>query len=127
MTATYDATLPTAKDRLRFALGDTTMTDVLEQDETYVAALTLYSEPLATAVMAEALAARFAREPDSISGAAGSISWRERVKTWLALAERMRGAVATTSGAMAGTMIATRGDETQSEYVRPTDQTWWTG
>lgn len=128
MTATFTNTLPTAKDRMRYQLGDVNVAVPLEQDETYAANLTLYGEELGTAVMAEALASRYAQKPDSISDDSGSITWRERVKTWLALATRIRsGLSAASSSGVAGSITGTRGDEPTSEYVRPTGATWWTG
>lgn len=128
MAATFVNTLPTAKDRMRFALGDVAVAAPLEQDETYAATLTLYGEELGTAVMAEALASRYAQKPDSLSDDSGSISWRERVKTWLALATRIRAGLSSGgSSAVAGSITGTRGGETTSEYVRPAGATWWTG
>ena len=128
MTATFTNSLPTPKDRMRFALGDVNVDVPLEQDETYAANLALYGEELGTAVMAEALASRFAQKPDSLSDDSGSISWRERVKTWLALATRIRDSLSNGSGgAVAGSIVGNRGGETTSEYVRPIGATWWTG
>lgn len=127
MVATFDLNLPTARDRMRFALGDTNVAAALEQDETYAATLTLHGEPLGTAVMAEALAARFAQEPDSVGiDGALSVSWRDRVKTWLALAQRIRTELVVGSG-IAGAIAGTRGTATTSEYVRSAGGTWWTG
>lgn len=126
MAATFDNTLPTALDRMRYALGDIVVAAALEQDETYAANLAIHGEPIGTAVMAEALAARFAQEPDSFSGDGTSITWRERVKTWLALATRIRQEEAAASSGGAGSILGARGDETASEYVR-TSADWWTG
>lgn len=126
MAATYDPTLPTAKDRVRYALGDTNVAAALEQDETYVANLTLYSESLAIAVMAEALAARFAQKPDSFGTDGLNVTWRERVKTWLALATTMRANATAAAGSAASSFVATRNDDTDAEYVRFTaDYGWW--
>lgn len=118
MAATYDNTLPTAKDRMRFALGDTNVAAPLEQDETYAAALAQNGEKLGQAVMAEALAARYAQRPDSLSSDGDSITWRERVKTWLALATRLRAEVAAGISGGATFRLGSRGDEAESEYVR---------
>ena len=126
MTATFDNTLPAALDRMRFALGDVDVAVALEQDETYAANLALHGEQLAIAVMAEALAARFAQDPDSFQTGSLAVTWRERVKTWLALANRIRAELSAVSGALAGALTGTRGDETTSEYVRSADRNWWT-
>ena len=93
MSATYDPELPAALDRMRFLLGDTTVDPeeaALVPDETYGAFLTLLGEPLATATLAEGLAARFAQEPGSVSVGGKTISWADRVRTWLELASRFR-------------------------------------
>jgi hypothetical protein len=127
MAASYDNTLPAARDRARYQLGDTDMAAALEQDETYDANLALYGESLAIAVMAEALASRYAQRPDSFTSTTGmSVSWRERVKTWLALATRIRDAQSLGGSTSAGSIVGTRWDETDSEYVRPGwDAVWW--
>lgn len=94
MAATYDENLPTAKDRMRQLLWDTDMENVLRPDEEYLARLEGYAtETEATAVMAESLAAQFAQEPDSVNTDGTAVSWRDRVKTWLELAARLRKAL----------------------------------
>lgn len=93
MSATYDPTLTTALDRMRFHLGDTTVVpeeSALVPDETYTALLTLQGEALATATLAEGLAARFAQEPGLVTVNGKTISWKDRVSTWLELARRLR-------------------------------------
>jgi hypothetical protein len=130
MAVTYDDTLPTARDRARRAVGDTDVDLALEQDETYDAAITLYGEDLGTAVMAEGLAAKFAQEPDSISDDTGSVRWSERVKTWIAIANRYRTGGATSSSSTAGAIQLTRGDDETDEYGRDIVLTavhGWTG
>lgn len=130
MAATYDSTLPTAKDRMRHSLGDTDVTNPLRGDETYAALLAAYSETEATAVLAEALAAEYAQQPDTITDSGTTISWRTRVSTWLDLAKRLRAALAETAATVSSqlhTLQPRRGDwwcqdEERSEYVRPA---WW--
>lgn len=126
MTATFDQTLPTAKDRLRRALGDAATTNALRQDEEYVAVLARLSgnETAALVEMAAGLAAEFAQRPDSISDEDGALSWRERVKTWLALAETGRAqladaAAAAASGGASSVAVRRDDDGPQWEYVRP--------
>lgn len=127
MTATFTNSLPTALDRMRYALGDVNVAAALEQDETYTANLSLHGETLGIAAMAEALAARFAQKPDTFGSAGMNVSWRERVKTWLALAARLRAETAMATSGVAASFTATRGDDTESEYVRTTaDAVWWT-
>lgn len=130
MAATYDSTLPTAKDRLRHSLGDTDVTAPLRGDETYEALLAAYAEPEATAVLAEALAAEYGQQPDTITDNGTTISWRSRVSTWLALAARLRAALAETAATVSSqlhTLQPRRGDwwgndDERSEYARPA---WW--
>lgn len=127
MSASYDNTLPTAIDRMRHSLGDTDMTAPLRQDETYEALLATYSETEATAVMAEALAAEYAQQPVRITDEGTTVDWSDRVKTWLALAARLRAALAETASTVGNTLRTVRPRryddwEEQSEYVRPQ---WW--
>ncbi len=131
MTATYDETLPTAKDRMRLQLGDTEVSpeeNALLSDETYTALLVQFvTEPEATARAAESLALRYAQEPDSVSISGDSYSWRDRVKSWLELARRLRaGATAAASVVSAAAVVVgvQREEDDLSEYERPEDQ-WW--
>jgi hypothetical protein len=88
VAATFDLTLPTALDRIRRSVGDTNTAAALRQDEEILAVLTLTGdENLATAQVAAGLAVEYAQRPDSISDDGTSISWRERVKTWLTISE----------------------------------------
>lgn len=105
MTASFDIALASAKDRIRFAVADTDVPDgALRQDEQYVAVLSLAgSEDLATAQMAESLAAEFAQKPDSYSESGGiSVRWSERVKTWLSLASGIRTSLTAAAGGQGG-------------------------
>lgn len=122
MTASFSPTLDTAKDRMRDALGDRDVPDgALRQDEEYVARLSLAgSEALATAQMAIGLASEFAQKPDSYSESGGiSVRWSERIKTWLALADTLQKALATTAGAgggVSGQMVRVPDGGYPSEY-----------
>lgn len=63
MTWTYDPSLPTDKDTVRFYVGDTDTNNQLVQDETIEAMLVLYPAPkMAAAVICRSLAAQFARD-----------------------------------------------------------------
>jgi hypothetical protein len=123
MAFTFDSTLPTAKDRMRHLLGDTTSPG-LRQDETYLALLSQMTEAEATATMAESIAAEYAQQPDSVSLPGGlSVSWRERVGTLFDLAARIRADVSASAVQQALITVKThRQDDTAylvSEYGRP--------
>lgn len=126
MVATFNAALSSQRDRLRFALGDTDTEAPLLPDETYDAALEQQgSYPLAGALLAEALAARYAQEPDSvaISGEL-TVSWRVRVQTWLGLAAKWRAEAARLASGLRS-REAERDWETTPEYARWTHEETW--
>lgn len=123
-TGTYDPTLATALDRVRFAVGDVDVEDdaAIKPDTEYDAVILANdSEQGAIAEMARALAAQVMQDPDSYSESGGiSIRWGERIKTWLALADTAS-ARAEASGAGAGMTMgsrATRGATLLPEYGR---------
>jgi hypothetical protein len=119
MTATFDETLPTDRDRLRFLLGDTDVVlNPLLQDETYDATLSQSSDwRLAGAALAEGLASKFAQEPDSVSIPGDvSVSWRSRVENWVRLASGWRAAVGIEVGSQMRVYEAERLDRTDVEY-----------
>jgi hypothetical protein len=124
MVATFSNGLETPTDRMRAALGDRDTTNPLRQDEEYEANLALAGdELLATAVMAEGLAAEFAQRVDAYSESGGiSVRWSERVKTWLALAAAIRAglaaAVDTSSLATVSAVAVRANGGWTSEYVR---------
>lgn len=152
MAFSYDPTLYTALDRVRYALGDT-VSPGLREDDTIEAKLiaagtTLESiainetaEGLATASLAEGLAMEFAQRPDSYSESTAtgsiSVSWRERVKGLMELAKRIREQLLITAsvGASAVSSVAAERDgDPSSEYLREwprwawsdRDRTWYT-
>lgn len=127
MSATYDQTLPTARDRIRFSLGDTTVSpeaSALIPDETYDALIIEHGETMATVVAAESLAAKFSQNPSQVVLVGGkAFTWADRAKTLLELASRLRSALgATTSGGSVSTATRvaspTRGDDDYSERRR---------
>lgn len=140
MAASYDPTLPTALDRARFRLGDTTVDpeeSALLPDATYLTLLTASAtENEAIAQAADALASRYGQEPDQIGlGGEVTIRWGDRVKTWQALARVLRG-VDTTAAAATGTALRQvrpcprhgREDHDRSEYSREwgiSEGTWY--
>ena len=91
MAATFDPALPTLKDHIRLTIGDRGPDTWLLTNETIQAKLDTLPYPEALAQLAEGLAAEFAQNPSSYSESGSmSISWGERVKTWLAIADRAR-------------------------------------
>ncbi|MFO0271367.1 MAG: hypothetical protein ACK53W_12635 [Gemmatimonadota bacterium] len=87
MTWTYNETLATAKDKVRWLVGDTDANEPLVQDEEIAFALSEEGSVYAAgATVARAIAARFARRPStSIDGL--SITMRERVEHYNRLAD----------------------------------------
>jgi hypothetical protein len=126
VTATYNDTLPTAKDRVRFNLGDTNVspaTNALLTDETIGALITQHGETMGTVVAAESLATRFGQEPDSVSLSGKTVTWKDRVKAWWELAARLRKALgeeAVEASNTSGTTSTLRPgeDERSGEYYR---------
>jgi hypothetical protein len=129
MSATFDNTLSRTLDQMRAALGDRDVPDnALRQDEEYAAQLAISGDAaLATAVMAEGLAAEYARRVDSFSESGGiSVRWGERVKTWLALAKSIRDGSVTRQASGGVSAVAVRvGGIVTSEYVRECGGTWF--
>lgn len=122
MAFSFDLTLPAPRDRMRLMLGDT-VAPGLRQNETYDQMLIAFGEAEATARLAEGLAAQYAQKPTSLSDDTGSMSWSDRVKTWLELATRLR---AQAGGGPLGSAsrAASRGDEAIAEYLRPVSWVW---
>lgn len=100
----YDDTLPADLDKARALLGDTSnnaSTELLTDDH-IDAVLLLYAFNGGVAFLAQELATRFAQKPGNVSLPSGlSVSWADRVKTWLALATQMRAGGVVIGGAFA--------------------------
>lgn len=129
MGFSYDAALVTARDRLRFAVGDTVADEVLLDDETYDAVLAWHgdNEDTATRAIASALLARYAREPDRIEDDLGlQVIWQNRLKGWQQLASATAASSATASGFR--TRSPSRGDRDGAEHYAgcrlPMDQSY---
>lgn len=123
---TYDSSLPTARDRMRAAVGDTDASNPLRYDETYDELLTYYEdEATATAKLARSLASQFARMPSSVSIPGGpSVSYGDRVRTLLDTAKSIEAAVSTIRGTSYRSMTVSRpgmDSDAISEYRRPYD------
>jgi hypothetical protein len=90
MSATYDGTLATAKDQVRFFYGDTIVASAFFSDEEIAALLSLYPDPrLCAAELADSLAARFSRSVTfSVEGL--SISNSQKATNYRLLANRLR-------------------------------------
>lgn len=85
----YDASLSTAKDRIRFALGDTGATSLLVPggETTYAALLALSSDEAAVyRTAAGSLANYYSNQPNSVGGGGESVSWADRAAHWRAIA-----------------------------------------
>lgn len=123
MTATFDPTLTTTRDRLRFQLGDTDISAPLLEDVTYDAALALYPDWRSAGVdLATALASRFAQEPDSIAISGEiTLSWRARVQNWTRLAALWAAELGTSQSGIASTR-ALRDVVSTGEYVLPRER-----
>lgn len=94
---TYDTSLSTAKDRLRFQLGDTDTTAELLPDATYAAVLLAQDDDeTATAlVLLDGLIARYAQMPSKVANDKGaSVEWKDRLEAWKALRTRLLADVA---------------------------------
>jgi hypothetical protein len=85
----YDPALTTAKDRIRFALGDTGSTSLLVPggEATYAALLALSSDEAAVyRTAAGSLANYYSNQPNSISSSGDSLSWADRAAHWRKIA-----------------------------------------
>lgn len=89
MSATYDQTHPTARDRVRANLGDVDVSpaeNALHSNEHMDALLTAYGEALGQSALAHELWARFAQDPSSIGLTGLSLSFGNLLDVWAALA-----------------------------------------
>ena len=123
MTCSFDPELPTARDRVRSLIGDTSATCNIpdESIDTYLAADT---EAVATAKVARALANLFALQPSSVNIPGGpSISWSDRVRALMDLAKRIEDEAGGIDGALPlKSERRTRSFESPTtEYRRPLD------
>lgn len=90
MTATYDATLDTNADLVRFLIGDTDVTSPIFQDEEINAVLVINPAPIEAAItMANSAAAKFARRASTtIDGL--SVQWKEVSENFRSLAANLK-------------------------------------
>jgi hypothetical protein len=114
---TYDVVHAEARDRIRFALGDTDSTEPMLQDETIEAVLEQYGndEDRTIAHLAGGLVSRYSRMPDTIRKDDGTeVRWKDRLTAWRSLAGQTTAATASGGGMM--TRRATRYDTGGAEY-----------
>jgi hypothetical protein len=89
--ATYDPTLPTDRDHIRLALGDTDTAAPLIIDSTIDAMLLEYAYLEALALLADALIAEFGQMPDRYSDQQGvALQWTGRLESWARVATNAR-------------------------------------
>ncbi len=117
MSATFDASLPTARDRVRFLLGDVpegassgTISDALIQDETIDAMLAQASYTETCRQMAISLLSRYSSEPDRYEEGNGlKLHWQNRLDGWKAVLKELKDTAPATvprSGIAAGLLTA---------------------
>ena len=86
MSATYKTNLATARDRVRFRLGDVDVNNALLSDQEIAAALSLKgSEDAATLYLANGLLAQFAHQPTRVSADGTVFNFSERLNIWRGL------------------------------------------
>jgi hypothetical protein len=90
MSWTYNPTLPTDKDIVRFMVGDTISADPLVEDEEILATLSMQPVvQLASAEIAEAIAGKFARCVDTKVGKS-ELKKSQRAQFYLDLSKRIK-------------------------------------
>lgn len=115
MTATYDDTLPTDKDRARAILGDTNTASALLSDEHITAVLALEGSVSAgAAALADELIARFARDPVRITTGGDTVDFSGRLTAW----QRIVATVRAQGGALSFIPIS-YGVDTDAEFASP--------
>jgi len=91
MAATYDSSLSTDKDKVRFLIQDTVVASAMLQDEEITFMLTEYDDyHLASAACADVLSAKFASMADKKTVGKLSITYTNRSKTYSDLAKQLR-------------------------------------
>lgn len=90
MAFTFDASLPTARDRIRLRLGDDVDAGHQLEDETIDAVLSRHDEKEGTAVLAEVLAAKFSRKASEWTDGDAKESFTRRADQLYQLAKQIR-------------------------------------
>lgn len=90
MSATYKTTLATARDRIRFRLGDIDVNRALLSDQEIAAAIGLKgSEDAALLYLAKGLLAQFTHQPTRVSADGTVFDFSERITTWRELVSEL--------------------------------------
>lgn len=118
----YEDTLPTATDKVRAVLGDTSndaTTELLSDDHIDAVLAMLATFDAGVAFMANELAVRFAQKPGSVSLPSGlSVSWAYRVAEWRRIADNAaRGGI--TNAATLSFVPVSYGATDADEFARP--------
>lgn len=121
MSASYDDTLPTDKDKVRSILGitdDTSEATALRTDE-HIEAVLAWQGSIDGAVryIASSLASQFAQLPSSIRSGPDALVWAERVKHWQELAQQ--GSPTGTGGGLTFVDAVYSEAVTADEFSRP--------
>lgn len=120
MTWTYSGDpSSSAKDEVRFLVGDTDSTVQEASDEEVAYILTMHGDPgstygnyAAASVLAQAIASKYAKKADKSVGGL-SIQYRAKFENYMALAERLRGFARTgPTGAIVGPPMLGGGGQT---------------
>lgn len=123
---TFDPALPTLRDHIRLALGDTDVTAGLVADATIDTKLGLFGYSEALAQLAEGLISSFGQRPSKYGESGGvTIEWAGRIDAWKELVKAARsGQVVvptTTRVARAGMAIAQTTAQTQTTRTARVD------
>lgn len=106
----FNAGLPTSRDRIRMIVGDTSNDEETEffLDETYDATIAEYSNwKIAAAVMAEGVAVTIEQNPSSFTAVGDmAVSWADRTRSLRDIAARMRREAAAEDVAVDNTIVS---------------------
>jgi hypothetical protein len=98
MSFSYDTSLATSKDRVRFAIGDTDKDDPQFSNEEITALLTIYGSVTVTAsAAARALSAKYSREADKWVGDLKILA-SQKARAYKDLAESLESAATSATG-----------------------------
>lgn len=116
MATTFDPALLTARDRVRFQLGDTDMAKPLIPDETYDAQIAWYGgdEQKAARELARGLIAEYGRKPVNIKAGSVQVDYRERLTVWRGIVGRID--IAVGGGGSLSSIRTSRFDDVSGEY-----------
>lgn len=127
MAATYNDALPTAKDRIRAALGDINMAKALLSDEHINAVLVAETNSVPSAIvrLARELIVRFAQKPTKIKAGDVEVDYKDRIQELRNLIATMLAVLAAEAAAAGGANGAPETPTLGRVSVRP-DPRFWT-